>query len=196
MLAGPYRAGPWPGLTPSGAGVLLACAVLLAVGQVLIGPPTQALPDLAVVGVTVLLPIAIAVRIVQSPGAASAVCGAYLMPRALLSLLQPDIELPPLLLVAALAFDVALWYRPRAPRSASRLTRARATVAGAAFGLALAMAEPPFAILQGGDPALWSGPILWVGGAATAIACAVVGRLSARDTATSPRGVPKRLLPP
>ena len=37
-LRGPYRAGPWPGLTPAGAGVLLGCALLLAGGQLIVAP--------------------------------------------------------------------------------------------------------------------------------------------------------------
>ena len=86
-----------------------ACAAFLAVGQVLIGPLTKPLPDLPVIGLTALMPLAIAERIIRAPGAATAVCGAYLLPRATLSLLVPTIPAPPLLLVPALAFDLGLW---------------------------------------------------------------------------------------
>src|SRR5260370_32640221 len=106
---GPYRLGPWPGLTPRGAGVLIGCALLIGLAQTLLGPPGTAVPDLPLLGLTALLPMALATRIVRAPGAASAACGAYLMPRALLSLAQPGLELPPLLLVPAVAFDLALW---------------------------------------------------------------------------------------
>jgi hypothetical protein len=174
MLEGPYRAGPWPGLTARGAAILLGCALLLAIGQVLIGPIRGALPDLPVLAVTTLFPLAIATRIVQAPGAASATCGAYLLPRTLLSLIQPAVPLPPLLLVPALAFDVAVWLRP--------LTRGRAAMGGAAYGLTLCLAEPPFAILLGGEPGLWSGVNLLVAGVASVLVCAAVAPVSVRGT--------------
>jgi hypothetical protein len=201
MLEGPYRVGPWPGLTPSGAGVLLGCAVLLAVGQLFVGSPQRPLPDLPVLGIAALLPVVIATRIAWTPGAASAVCGAYLMPRTLLSLAHPALELPPLLLVPSLAFDLALWLsasdltralqswprRPhprwkRSPPTVRSPGRARAVLAGAAFGLVLSLVEPPYALLLGADSAAWSGIQLWLGGALTVIACAAVASLSARGT--------------
>src|SRR5438105_5797515 len=110
---GPYRAGPWPGLTPRGAGVLLGCALLLAGGQLIVGPPRQPLPDLPLLAATAFVPLGLAGRLTLTPGAAAAVCGAYLLPRSLLSLVDPSVEPPPLLLVAALAFDVSLWLQPR-----------------------------------------------------------------------------------
>lgn len=166
--------------------MLLGCTVLLAIGQALVGPPRQALPDLVVLGLSALMPMAIAVRVVQAPGAASAICGAYLLPRALLSLAQPNLELPPLLLVPALAFDLVL---------SRQISAASATAAGAMFGLALALVEPPFAVFIGGDPALWQGTSIWTAAALTVAACAVLGRLSARDTGAPRRGSPRRAPP-
>jgi hypothetical protein len=183
MLQGPYRAGPWPGLTASGARVLFGGALLLGIGQILIGSPRSALPDLPVLGVTALFPIAIAMRMIRAPGVGSAVCGAYLLPRTLLSLFQPGLELPPLLLAPALAFDAA-WLLPPT-------TRMRAAIAGGLFGLLLAVVEPPFAIFLGGDPALWSGASTLVAGAATVVACAVVAPISDPGTARSRRAVPR-----
>jgi hypothetical protein len=188
MLRGPYRAGPWPGLTASGATIVLACAVLLGVGQALVGPLRSALPDLPLVGVTALLPMAIAVRAIQTAGVASAVCGAYLLPRTLLSLLQPGLELPPLLLAPALAFDVALWLIP--------ITRGRAAIAGGAYGVILSLVQPPFAIIIGGDPALWSGANLLLASAATIAACAVVAPVSVPGTAARPPAAPRSPPPP
>ena len=182
MLRGPYRAGPWPGLTVNGAIVLIACAALLAVGQVLIGPPRGALPDLAVVGVTALLPMCIAMRLIQAPGAASAVCGAYLLPRTLISLLQPSIELPPLLLAPALAFDVVWWFS---------LPRGQVALAGAAYGLIFSVVQPPYAVLLGGDPALWSGQTLVTAALATIGASTVIAPLSVRGRATRPPAMPR-----
>jgi hypothetical protein len=201
--AGRYRAGPWPGLTPAGARVLLACAVFLAIGQVLIGPPMRPLPDLAVVGATALLPLLVAVRIVPMPGAASGVCGAYLLPASLISLLQPSIPQPPLLLVPAVAFDLALWLdsshfaaftevlpwgKPapaRRPAAIPRVTTARAAIAGGVFGLVLATLEPAFRLFLGGDPAIWSGAARWLAIPITALVCAGLATLlSARGTAS------------
>jgi hypothetical protein len=162
-------------LTASGAGVLLGGALLLGVGQILIGTPRSALPDLPVLGVTALFPVAIAMRMIQTPGVASAVCGAYLLPRTLLSLVQPGLELPPLLLAPALAFDAAWWLLP--------ITRRREAIAGACFGLTLAVVEPSWAIFLGGDPALWSGTNVLLAGAATVLACALVAPVSAPGTA-------------
>jgi hypothetical protein len=110
--SGRYRAGPWPGLAPAGAGVLLGCALLLAGGQLVSGDdPRAPLPDLPLLAVLGLCPLVLATRLVGAPGVASAVCGAYLLPRALLSLVDPSIAPPPLLLVPALAFDVSAWLR-------------------------------------------------------------------------------------
>src|SRR4051812_26929393 len=109
MLRGPYRAGPWPGLTVAGALVLLGCAGLLALGEGLVGLPRQPLWDLRVYGLVSLLPLGVATLVVRAPGAAAAVCGAYLLPRSLLSVLLPGLEPPPLLLVPAVAFDLCAW---------------------------------------------------------------------------------------
>jgi hypothetical protein len=185
---GPYRVGPWPGLTLRGAGVLLGCALLLALGQLLIGAPRTAVPDLPVLGLTALLPAAIAIRIVQTPGAASAVTAAYLLPRTLLSLMQPGLDLPPLLLVPALAFDFALWLRARDVA----VTRGQSAFAGAVYGLMLTLVEPPFAIFLGGDPGLWSGGRLLLGGLATIAACAAIAPVSVRGTAAQPPAAPRR----
>jgi hypothetical protein len=174
--------------------VLLACAAFLGVGQILVGAPMRPLPDLAVVGATALLPAVLAARITRVPGAASAVCGVYLLPASLLSLLLPAIPTPPLLLVAALVYDLCLWLEPRhfqaildllprrivwhragAPRG--QPSGARAALAGGAFGLALGVVEPPFRVFLGADPAIWLGPGEWLGAAACALSCTVVGTL-------------------
>jgi hypothetical protein len=209
---GPYRAGPWPGLTPAGARVLLACAAFLAVGQVLIGPPMRPLPDLAVIGATALLPLLVAVRLVRAPGAAMAVCGAYLLPASLVSLLRPSIPPPPLLLVPAAALELTLWLnathftaftdllprreppiqRPRAAAQGTP-TRVRAALAGAAFGLTLAIVEPAYQVFLGSDPTLWTGPARWLALPLTAVVCAGLATLlSARGTASSRPAAPRR----
>jgi hypothetical protein len=178
-----YRAGPWPGVTPSGAAVLLACAAFLAIGQALIGTPEKPLPDVSVVGVTALLPMALALRIVQVPGAASAVCGAYLLPRSVIALLQTQLDQPPLLLVPAIVFDIALFVL--ASREPRVRPAPRALLAGAAFGAILAALEPAFRIFLGADPMTWSGPVIWAAIAATAVACAATATVvNARGTAS------------
>jgi hypothetical protein len=173
--------------------------VLLAIGQLLIGPPRQAWPDLIVLAVTAFLPLALATRVVQTPGAASAVCGAYLLPRTLISLTEPSIEPPPLLLVPALAFDVSVWLRigdlgvltqflPRPTRVWRKIDRRprhirrwRAVLGGAIFGLVLALIAPPWAILNGGDVGNWSGTALWAAAMGNVLGCALIG-FSARGT--------------
>ncbi len=146
---GRFRSGPWPGLTPQGALVLLACSGLLAV-----------LAEKVHV-FAVFVPLALATVIVNTPGAASAVTGAYLLPRTLWSLLDPSVPLPPLLLAPAVVFDVVVWLRPtdlgallgawprkrnawrvRRDRSPRRLNVVRMALAAMAFALTLAMAEP------------------------------------------------------
>lgn len=178
----PYRAGPWPGVTPRGAGVLLGCAVFLGIGQVLVGVPKQPLPDLPVVGVTALLPLAIAVRITKMPGAASAVSATYLVLASVLALFRDSLAQPPLLLVPAMALDVALW---GLPVYAKRLSaHAQAVIAGAVFGAVLALLEPAFRLFLGAQLATWTGPAVWISLVATSAACAVVAPvLSARGTA-------------
>jgi hypothetical protein len=195
VIEGPYRLGPWPGLTPKGAGVLLGCALLLAAIELLLGDAQRALPDMAVLGPATLAPLALATRIVKTPGAAAAVCGAYLLPRAVISLVNPSVTLPPLLLIPALAFDIAVWLRADDLKNAwrarqrwrqrkrvdRRIGPRRALAAGAVFGLVLAAVEPPFAILLGADPPNWSGPELLLAGVACVLGCAVTGSI-ARDT--------------
>ncbi len=190
---GPYRAGPWPGLTPAGAGVLLGCALLLAGGQLIFEMPMRPLPDLPVLAAVAFAPLALATRLTKIPGAAAAVCGAYLLPRSLLSLLDPGQEPPPLLLVPALVFDVSqslraadlpnlvrLWpgtqhaWRKR-DRNSRQPGPLRASIAGALFGLTLAVLEPSFVVLLGADPATWSGPAVIVAGAFCTTMCALLG---------------------
>jgi hypothetical protein len=205
MTDRPLRAGPWPGLTPLGAVALLCCAALLGVGQLLTGQPRQPQPDLVVLGVCAFVPLMLAARVVGMPGAAAAACGAYLLPRTLLSLVDSRIEPPPLLLVPALAFELAAWLRAsdlaalghvwprthkqRAWRSRDRrprqLTWRRGTLGGTAFGIVLSAIEPPFAVLLGADPATWSGINLWLAAALCTAACTAIGAgLSARGTAS------------
>jgi hypothetical protein len=171
--------------------MLLACAGFLAVGQVLIGPLERPLPDLVILGVASLLPLAIAERIVRVPGSATAVCGAYLLPTSLLSLLVPGVPSPPLLLVPAITFDLVLWLdvshlaavrdlwpgRHVAPRNRPKprrsfFSRGRAVLAGAAFGLVLALVEPSYQMFLGALPALWTGPTLWIAAMGTTLVCA------------------------
>jgi hypothetical protein len=190
VLSPPYRIGPWPGLTLSGAGVLLGCALLLAVTQWFAGDTTRSLPDVPLVALTALLPMAVSTRIVNAPGAASAVCGAYVLPRAVVSLADQSQPLPPLLLVAALAFDIALWLRAgdfrRRPRQRvnRQVTSPRAAAAGAVFGVTFALVEPPFAIFLGANPSPLSGPGALLAVALSGIGCALVAALSVRGTAS------------
>jgi hypothetical protein len=205
---GRYRTGPWPGLSPAGGAVLLGCALLLGGGQLVLGDPRMPWPDVPLLAILALAPMALATRLVGAPGAASAVCGAYLLPRALLSLVNPGIEPPPLLLVPALAFDVSAWLRASDFANFRRVTggvtrrfyaggrrrglvgprrwgRGRAVVAGAVFGGVLAAIEPAFAVLLGADASVWSGTSVWLAGAGASGGCAVVGLLvaSGRDRA-------------
>lgn len=149
LLQGPYRVGPWPGLSTSGAIVLLLCA--LALGALESAFDWRSLPVLAV---TALAPMAMATRIVNAPGAATAVCGAYLLPRTVWTLANSDVALPPLLLPAAFAFDITLWVRwqdikrPKGRRRLPReLTWRRAAVAGATFGVVLVVVQAPLELL-------------------------------------------------
>jgi hypothetical protein len=177
--------------------VLLACAAFLGVGQILFGPPSKPIPDLTVVAVTALLPVLVAVRVVEAPGVASAVCGAYLLPASTVALLLPSVAPPPLLLAPAIAFDVALWLQPShllalLPRRTSRKrpspgqpSMLRASLAGAAFGVVLTTVEVPFRIFLGGDPTAWSGASELTAAAASALACGALARLlTVRGTAS------------
>ena len=196
--------GPWPGLTPTGALILLGCAVLLAaVAETGVGSPRRALPDLPILAISSLVPMLLGTRIVRAPGAASAICGAYLMPRTLISLVEPRLEPPPLLLVPALAFDLALWARaadlarianawPRRehvwrkrPRPRRSLEWWRAAFAGAVYGLVLSAVEPPFAILYGAEPSSWMPADVGLAGCLAVVGCGLVAlSLSARGTAS------------
>ena len=204
LMGGPYRVGPWPGLTPTGGLILLGCAILLGAVTAVVGNPRRALPDLPILAVTTLVALLLGTSIVRAPGAASAICGAYLMPRTLLSLVAPGLEPPPLLLVPALAFDLALWVRgadlarlahvlPRRghvwrkrPRPIERrLDWWRATLAGGVYGLVLSVAEPPFAMLYGAEPARWSPADMGLAGSLAVVGCGLVAlSLSARGTAS------------
>jgi hypothetical protein len=157
---------------------------------------------------------------------AAAVCGAYLLPRALLSVVDPSVEPPPLLLIPAVAFDASVWLRwsdvanlryvwpggrarwrrrraPSGPDVTPGVTRRfyagggrrgtvgprrvrgwRAAVAGAIFGAVLVLVEPPFAVLLGADPTMWSGNNLWLAGGLATLGCAIVAlAVSGRGTA-------------
>jgi hypothetical protein len=158
--------------------------VFLGIGQLLVGPPQKPLPDLTVVAVTALLPMVVAVRIEKMPGAASGVCGVYLLPASTIALLQPTLAPPPLLLVPAIAFDLALWLQPEhvaavvpwlrhtsRPQPAQGLNTRRAIFAGAAFGVVLTVVEVPFRLFLGGDPTAWSGAGVWLAAISSAIVC-------------------------
>lgn len=196
--------GPWPGLTPTGALILLGCAVLLAaVAETVVGSPRRALPDLPILAVGTLVPMLLGTHIVRAPGAASAICGAYLMPRTLISLVEPRLEPPPLLLVPALAFDLALWARAadlvrianawpkrerrwrKRPRPSRRLDWWRAALAGGVYGLVLSVVEPPFATLYGADPSSWMPADVGLAGSLAVLGCGLVAlSLSGRGTAS------------
>jgi hypothetical protein len=203
-MPGPFRVGPWPGLTPTGAVILLGCAILLGAVQTMLGNPKRALPDLAILAVVSLAPLLLGTRIVSAPGAASAICGAYLMPRTLLSLVEPRLDPPPLLLVPALAFDLGVWargadlarlvhswprrgrlWRKRPPPVDRHITGWRAAFAGGVYALALSGVEPPFAMLYGADPSGWKPAELVLAAGLAVAGCALVASwVIARDTAS------------
>jgi hypothetical protein len=67
-----------------------------------------------------VLPVLSVTMLLRMPGAASAVAGAYLLPRSLLTLLGA-MPLPLLLLAPAMAFDLIVWLRRSdLPRRTSR----------------------------------------------------------------------------
>ena len=209
----PFRWGPWPGLTGRGAAVLLADALLLAGSQWLLGSAEtnvadrSALPWLPLVVAGAAESLVLAAGLLRMPGAASAVVGVYLLLRTLPSLLVPALAPPPLLWPPALLLDFALWLRrddlerlaDAWPRSrAARMRRAwrrrpkpgsrsfgppRAAAAGALFGVALAVLEPPYALLLGGGSANWQQeavviavPLCAIAGAVTALAGTAIAR--------------------
>ena len=201
-----YRAGPWPGLSPAGGMVLLACALLLAGGQLVLGDdPDTSLRELPLLGVLAVCPLVLATRRVGMPCSASAVCGAYLLFRTLASLVDPAIPPPPLLLVPAVAFDLTSWLRASdlagmarhlRPGRRSRWRRAkveprrragprRSAMAGAVFGAVLATIEPPFAVLLGADPAAFPA---WASAGLSTMACAVAALAMALWPDASGRG--------
>lgn len=196
----PYRAGPWPGLTARGAWVLIGYAGLLALGVLAAGAPRRPLPDVPLLAFLSCVPLLMATRVTRVPGAASAVCGAYLLPRTLLSL-GGHIEPPPLLLAPAFALDALIWLRaadlqavraalPRVrrhgwPRRVARVSRelrpGRAAIGGALYGLLLSAVVPPWTMILGtAEPATWSGPDVWLGGLASSAVCALEGWLIVR----------------
>src|SRR5207244_12304024 len=89
MLDGPSRVVPWPGLSPRGGALLLGCALLLGIASAATGDPRGAMPDLPVLGITSLLPMLLATRIVNAPGAASGAFGASLLPGTLRGPVDP-----------------------------------------------------------------------------------------------------------
>jgi hypothetical protein len=203
---GPYRAGPWPGVTPRGAGLLVAHALLLAGTQLVLGAAEvdmaarSGLPWLPLVATGSVGALAHAARVTGMPGAASAACGAYLLPRSLVSLLMPAVAPPPLLWPPILALELALWLRPsdiraildlwpqRGPAALRRAWRPRdhrprafsarrAALAGVVFGLLLGVLEPAHAQFLGSDPARWPAEAGAVVAAAAGLASlAAVGR--------------------
>jgi hypothetical protein len=172
--------------------------------ETVVGSPRLALPDLPMLAVGTLVPMLVGTRIVRAPGAASAICGAYLMPRSLISLVEPNLEPPPLLLVPALAFDLALWVRGadlgrlvhtwlrrdriwrKRPRPIDRrIGTWRAGFAGGLYGLVLSMVEPPFAMLYGAEPSQWTPTDVGLAGTLAVVGCGLVAlSLSARGTAS------------
>ena len=205
---GDYRAGPWPGLTARGGGLLLACAALLGGIHGLIGEPRRAWPDLLLLALSTLAPLLLATRMMRVPGAASAVCGAFLLPRSLASLVEPGLEPPALLLVPSVVFDVLVWGRhsdvvslaglvpgprPRRGRrvkATRRLSAWRVALAGAAYGAVLTAVVPPWATLLGRVD--WNAGETLATGAVAAVLCGALSLLAAGgpDRGSQPTPVP------
>jgi hypothetical protein len=195
-----YRAGPWPGLTWRGAAVLLVCTGMLVGGELIVGSPRRAWPDLVWLGLVAVVPPLLATCLVLAPGCASAVCGVYLLGRSVASLVEPTLELPPLLLPSAVACDLVVWLRRADIRRPARqvwrrrsrverlLTMRRAALGGLAFGVVLALVEPPFRLLLGSDPSGWTASQQLLAAASAGVACALAGAAIERIT--------KRLWPP
>jgi hypothetical protein len=160
---------------------------MLLGGELVVGRVERAWPDLVWLAVLACVPPLVGTCIVRAPGCASAVCGVYLLGRSLASLVLPGVELPPLLLPAAVACDVVVWLRGadvrrggrsrwrRAKRTQRSLTTWRVVLGGAAFGGVLALVEPPFAVLLGSDPLGWSAGQGSLAGGAAVLACALAG---------------------
>lgn len=200
---GGYRRGPWPGLTGRGAGLLIVVAVCLVGCEAALGPAAWdasqqvALPFLPLEATLSVMPLVLVARLTSMPWTATAVAGAYLLGRSLVSLIEPAVAAPPLILVGAMALDCTLWVQARDvarladlwPRRGEAMARwawrrertsergfrvGRAVAGGLAFALTLAIVEPPFSVLLGADPSAWSlreqwlAPILASAGAAVA----------------------------
>lgn len=156
------RRGPWPGLTPRGAAVLAAFGLLEAGVLLLLGPadlrtgaraPLPWLPLAVGLG---LVPLLLGVRRLRTPGAISAIAGAYLLPRALISLLWPWLAPPLALWPGVLLLELGLWSRvlPRPWRRA---------LAGGAAGLAVALIEGTYELALSAPSDGWAGPELLLG---------------------------------
>jgi hypothetical protein len=190
----PYRVGPWPGLTWRGAGVLVVCAGMLVGGELIVGSPSRAWPDLVWLGLVDVAPPLVATCLVLAPGCTSAVCGVYLLGRSLASLVEPSLELPPLLLPSAVACDLAVWLRRadlrwptrqvwrRRSRVQRGLTAWRAAFGGLAFGVVLALVEPPFRLLLGSDPSGWAASQQLLAAVSAGVGCALAGAALERIT--------------
>jgi hypothetical protein len=101
----------------------------------------------------------------------------------MIALLQSRLDQPPLLLVPAIAFDLALWQL--ASRAPHLQPNARTAAAGAVFGALLAAIEPTFRMFLGANPLTWTGPNVWIDVVATAAACAAIAPVvSARGKAS------------
>ena len=203
-----WQTGPWPGLTVHGAELALSLAMLLAALQLALGSrdlyveARSALPWLPVVAALTVGVLVLSARITVMPGFLSAVCGAYLMPRSIVSLLLPDIAPPPLILPGALLLDLVLWLRPehivaltdllpsneqaklrrqwrRRPKPPTSISPRRALGGGAAYGLLFSLLEPTFALLLGAPAANWQGTDVLIAAGLSTVACSAVGWLVA-----------------
>lgn len=201
---GPLRAGPWPGLTSRGTSQVLAAALLIGGGQLLLAPAELSaqqraeLPWLPLVALAAALGFLVAAATTGIPGAAAAACGAYLLPRSVLSLLVPELDPPALLIPSATACELALWTRARdlqrlsdvwprkgnarlkrvwqaRGRSRRAITPRRAMLAGAVSGVLLALIEPAQALVLGGP-----GPASPLAYGLTIAASGVVSAVGAR----------------
>lgn len=200
----PLRQGPWPGLSPAGGSLVLVYAVLIMGAHLLAGAaswsirertPLPYLPWITAADVFLLVHAAYTLPV---PGLSSAVAGAYLLPRSLVSLGLRDIALPPLLLPAAMMLDVVLWTRAadllslrglwprRGSRARRHLWRPRTTsprkptvrrsiFGGALYGLLLVAFETPTALLLGAPGSVWTADAVGV----SAVVSAAVGAVSA-----------------
>jgi hypothetical protein len=155
----------------------------------------RAWPDVVWLAVIGVVPPLVGTCLVRAPGCAVGVCGVYLLGRSVASLVEPSLELPPLLLPPAVACDLAVWLRradlaARGPRQKWRrrarvergVTVWRAALGGMVFGLVLAVVQPPFAVLLGSDPADWAWSQQALAGAVAGVGCALAGAAIERFT--------------